>query len=150
MTIAIRAGRPDDHPALLDIWLRAVRATHGFLTEDRIQALLPLLRDRYLAAVELWVAAGADGAPEGFMGLDGSKAEMLFVDPDRHGRGTGRALLAHAAALKGDLTLDVNEQNPGALAFYRRCGFRQTGRSPLDGQGQPFPLIHMTSAPPER
>ncbi|WP_225770179.1 acetyltransferase [Inquilinus sp. Marseille-Q2685] len=147
MTVAIRPGQPGDHPALLDIWLRAVRATHDFLTEAEIQAMLPLLRDQYLAAVELWVAAVPDGAAEGFMGLDGAKVEMLFVDPDRHGRGIGRALLSHAAALKGMLTLDVNEQNPGALAFYRKCGFRATGRSPLDGQGQPFPLIHMTLTP---
>jgi putative acetyltransferase len=145
--VTIRPGLPEDHPALLDIWLHAVRATHGFLTEAEIQAMLPMLRDQYLAAVELWVSAGPDGTPEGFMGLDGSKVEMLFVDPDRHGRGIGRALLAHAAALKGDLTLDVNEQNPGAVAFYRKCGFRETGRSPLDGQGRAFPLIHMTSAP---
>lgn len=147
MTVAIRPGRLEDHPALLDIWLRAVRATHDFLTEPETQAMLPMLRDQYLAAVELWVAAGPDGAPEGFMGLDDAKVEMLFVDPDRHGRGTGRRLLAQAAAMKGELTLDVNEQNPGAVAFYRRCGFRETGRSPLDGQGQPFPLVHMTSAP---
>lgn len=146
MTVSIRPGRPEDHPVLLDIWLRAVRATHHFLTEADIQGLLPLLRDQYLAAVELWVAAGPDDAPVGFMGLDGAKVEMLFVDPDRHGQGTGRALLAQAGALKGALTLDVNEQNPGALAFYRRLGFRETGRSPLDGQGRPFPLIHMAQA----
>ena len=145
MTIDIRPGRPADHPALLDIWLRAVRATHHFLEEDDIQFFLPLLRDRYLGMVELWVAAGEDDAPVGFIGLDGSKVEMLFVDPDRHGRGTGRALLAQAAALKGALTLDVNEQNPGALLFYRRCGFHQTGRSAVDGMGKPFPLIHMAS-----
>ena len=143
MTVAIRAGRPEDNPGLLDIWLRAVRATHHFLTEDDIQVFVPLLRDHYLAMAELWVAAGADDAPVGFMGLAEAKVEMLFVDPDRHGLGTGRALLAHAAALKGALTLDVNEQNPGALAFYRKCGFRETGRSPVDGMGMAFPLIHM-------
>ncbi|MDR6293960.1 putative acetyltransferase [Inquilinus ginsengisoli] len=145
MTVAIRAGRLDDNPELLDIWLRAVRATHHFLTEDDIQVFVPLLRDHYLAMAELWVAAGAGDAPVGFMGLAEAKVEMLFVDPDRHGLGTGRALLAHAAALKGALTLDVNEQNPGAVAFYRRCGFRETGRSPVDGMGMAFPLIHMAA-----
>jgi putative acetyltransferase len=145
MTVAIRPGRAEDHARLLDLWLRAVRATHHFLSEADIQVFVPLLRDQYFGMVELWVAAGADDAPAGFMGLDGSKVEMLFVDPDRHGLGTGRALLAHAAALKGALTLDVNEQNPGAVAFYRRCGFRETGRSPVDGMGMPFPLIHMAA-----
>ena len=39
--------------------------------------------------------------------------------------------------------LDVNEQNPQALAFYQRMGFQVVGRSAVDGQGNPFPLLHM-------
>jgi putative acetyltransferase len=39
--------------------------------------------------------------------------------------------------------LDVNEQNPQALGFYQHQGFVITGRSPLDGQGNPFPLLHL-------
>lgn len=37
----------------------------------------------------------------------------------------------------------MNEQNPQASGFYRHYGFVITGRSPLDGQGNPFPLLHM-------
>jgi putative acetyltransferase len=37
----------------------------------------------------------------------------------------------------------VNEQNPQGVAFYRHMGFGQVGRSELDGQGNPFPLLHM-------
>lgn len=37
----------------------------------------------------------------------------------------------------------MNEQNPQAVGFYLHYGFVQTGRSPLDGEGRPFPLLHM-------
>lgn len=138
----LRAATREDHPALLAIWLRAVRATHAFLTEPDIQALHPLVRDHALPALELWVLE-EDGACAGWMGLDGAKLEALFIDPDRAGRGHGRRLVEQARALKGPLTLDVNEQNPSAVAFYRRLGFRVVGRSDLDSQGRPFPLLHM-------
>lgn len=138
----LRPGTPEDHPALLDLWLRSVRATHAFLTEADIQDLHPLVRDFALPALELWVLE-ENGRLHGWMGLDGAKLEALFIDPDHAGKGHGRRLVEHARALKGPLTLDVNEENPGAVAFYRRLGFRVTGRSDLDGQGRPFPLLHM-------
>ena len=43
----------------------------------------------------------------------------------------------------GVRTLDVNEQNPLAAGFYERAGFVVVGRSPVDGAGRPFPLLHM-------
>ena len=55
-------------------------------------------------------------------------------------------LLAHARRLKGALSVDVNEQNPQALAFYLQCGFVQVGRSPLDPAGRPFPILHLREA----
>ena len=139
----IRLQTAEDRPQLVAIWLDAVRATHHFLSEEEIQSFLPLVRDVCLTALEVWVAEDSPGEPLGFMGLDGAKVEALFVAPAHHGRGIGRALLAHAESRKGRLTVDVNEQNPEALAFYKRCGFTQTGRSDLDGMGKPFPLIHM-------
>ncbi|MGY0625916.1 MAG: GNAT family N-acetyltransferase, partial [Paraglaciecola chathamensis] len=39
--------------------------------------------------------------------------------------------------------VDVNEQNPKALGFYQRIGFKVVGRSELDGQGKPYPLLHL-------
>ena len=46
------------------------------------------------------------------------------------------------------LTVDVNEQNPQAVGFYRHYGFIQVARSPLDGEGKPFPLLHMALPTP--
>lgn len=139
----IRPATPDDRDTLTELWLRSVRATHTFLTEDDVQRLLPLVRNEALAALEVWVLEEA-GRPVGFSGLAGNKLEGLFLDPDHIGRGGGRRLVEHARRLKGPLTVDVNEQNPAAVQFYRALGFREVGRSPVDSGGRPFPLIHMT------
>ena len=48
----IRQATNADHPLLLDLWLRSVRATHHFLQPSDIEALLPQLRDTYLVAAD--------------------------------------------------------------------------------------------------
>ena len=138
----IRLSLARELPLLLALWERSVRATHHFLAEADILFYKPLVRDM-LPAVELWVAEEPPGNLAGFMVLEENKVEALFLDPDYFGLGLGRAMLNHARALKGPLTVDVNEANQGARVFYQRCGFVQTGRSPLDGTGKPFPLMHL-------
>jgi len=55
----------------------------------------------------------------------------------------GAALVRHGLSLYPDMTTDVNEQNNQALGFYEKMGFKRTGRSSLDGQGRPYPIIHL-------
>jgi putative acetyltransferase len=142
--VKIRKATVSDHPALLDIWLESVRATHHFLSEDDIQALLPIVRDAALPNLELWVLTAEDGsAAVGFMGLDGPMVEALFIAPRWSRKGGGRQLLDHARSIKGRLRVDVNEQNPEAVRFYLACDFEIIGRSPVDSAGRPFPLLHM-------
>jgi putative acetyltransferase len=141
----IRRGRSAETEALVELWERSVRATHDFLSEPDIVALRPLVR---LAldddALELWVLAGDGDEPTGFMGLVGNDIAALFLDPAHLRRGGGRRLVAHAETLRGgDLTVDVNEQNPAALGFYQALGFAVVGRSPVDDAGRPFPLLHL-------
>jgi putative acetyltransferase len=145
----IRRAIPTDRDVLLDIWLRSVRATHTFLSEEDIQSFVPLVRE-YLASggPEFWVLCSDSGALMGFMGMSGCKMEALFLAPEFHGQGGGRRMVRHAQALKGELTVDVNEQNPAACRFYQACGFVVEGRSELDGTGRPFPLLHMRLAAP--
>lgn len=143
----IRKRRPADDAALADLWERSVRATHDFLGEDDIQLFFPLVRDSYLPTLDVWLLELADGTPAGFIGTDQEKVEMLFVEPTHRGQGIGRQLLDHARALQPRLSVDVNEQNPQAHGFYRHYGFEETGRSQTDGQGQPFPIIHMRLKP---
>jgi putative acetyltransferase len=140
----ITAYLEEDHDYLVELWYRAVRETHAFLTEADIAFYRRIVDEQALKHVEVWVEKDDSGVPLGFIGLDGSMVEMLFVDPDRHGQGIGTRLLRYAEQLKGSrLRVDVNEQNDGAYAFYQRYGFVQTGRSELDGSGRPFPLLHL-------
>lgn len=142
--IRLRPSRPDETGRLFDIWHGAVVATHDFLSAEDLDAIARIVRDDYLPVADFWVAAGANDCAEGFLGMTGAKVDALFVDPAAHGRGIGRALMAHARAqCDGPLDVDVNEQNPGAIAFYRRLGFREIGRSSYDDAGRPYPLLHL-------
>ncbi|MBJ8348048.1 acetyltransferase [Antrihabitans sp. YC2-6] len=129
--------------SLAAIWKRAVEATHHFLTPSDIAGYEPRVRNDYLPRVEVWVAVDETDIPVGFIGLAGSKIEMLFVDPIAHGGGFGSALVDAVAAHHDTLTVDVNEQNPDAHEWYLRRGFEQTGRSTEDSDGRPFPLLHL-------
>ena len=141
----IRRSRAADLDTLVALWERSVRATHDFLTETDIEALRPLVREALSDdALELWVLTEKTDVPIGFMGLAGHDIAALFLEPARRGRGGGRRLVAHAQELRdGDLTVDVNEQNPAARGFYEALGFLVVGRSPLDDDGRPFPVLHM-------
>jgi len=141
----IRRAQPEDHQVLLGIWEQSVRASHGFLSEQDIQFLLPIVRDQALPGLEVWVLCETS-QPIGFMGLDGNQLAALFIAPTSFRRGGGKAMLEHARKLKGALQVDVNEQNPRAVAFYLSNGFVVNGRSPTDSLGLPFPLLHLTEA----
>ena len=142
MVATIRQSRPDDAGAAFAVWEAAVAATHHFLSEtDRVE--IESLVRTILGETPMWLAVDDDGGIAGFMILDGSHMEALFVDPARHRSGVGRALVEQALRLSAVLTTDVNEQNAGAVAFYERLGFVRKGRSERDGQGRPYPLIHL-------
>lgn len=132
---------PAELDALLDVWESSVRATHAFLSEADIVALRPQVLEG-LGAVSLWIAREDDGRIAGFVGVHGDMLEMLFVRAAARGRGIGSALMLRVLE-EGVARLDVNEQNPQALGFYERMGFERVGRSATDGQGRPFPLLHM-------
>ena len=140
----VRDSRPDDVPHLLEVWRRSVDATHDFLSSEDHAAIDRIVAEDYLPSAELMVAADASDLPIAFLGGNGREIESLFVDPSVHGRGVGRSLVERfARGGEGDLRVDVNEQNLGARAFYERLGFRVAGRSALDGDGRPYPLLHL-------
>lgn len=140
-SLIIRKASPADFPALTGIWSRSVKATHDFLPEADFLTIQRALAELYFPAVELWLAEMA-GEPVGFMGMADGKVEMLFVEPEVFGKGAGKMLFDHALA-RGATLVDVNEQNPRAVAFYLRQGFEVMARSPVDATGKPFPILHL-------
>ncbi|EGQ5286824.1 GNAT family N-acetyltransferase [Enterobacter hormaechei] len=139
----IEAAHPAQFERLVAVWESSVRATHHFLQESDIAALRPLLLNAYLPNLRIVVARDDAGIIHGFLGVDKNRIEMLFVDDASRGKGIGKMLLQYAIAEFGVNEVDVNEQNPQGVAFYLHMGFEQVGRSELDGQGNPFPLLHM-------
>lgn len=140
--ITIRSSRPSDGERAVEIWRRAVDATHDFLSpQDRLA--IDELVCSFLPQATLWLAVDHKDYPLAFMLIDNGHMEALFVDPACRGTGIGAALVRHGLSLHPKMTTDVNEQNGQAIGFYERMGFRRTGRSPIDGQGRPYPLIHL-------
>jgi putative acetyltransferase len=141
--VRIRRGTPADVPRALEIWRSAVDATHGFLTtEDRLHIDV-IVAEQFLPNAELWLATDDTGRVMGFMAMDGSAIDALFVDAAVHGQGYGTLLVDHAWSLNPNLTVDANEQAANAVAFYVNRGFRVVGRSETDRDGRPYPLIHL-------
>ncbi|MGI9275434.1 MAG: acetyltransferase [Endozoicomonas sp.] len=133
----------DEYPEIVEVWEASVRATHNFLTENDIQFFKPLILNDFLAAVNLRCVKNDNGTILGFLGVAEDNIEMLFLDPQSRGKGIGRLLAQYAIEQMDAKKVDVNEQNPDAVGFYQHMGFEVTSRSPLDGMGKPFPILHM-------
>lgn len=136
-------AKKEDYVEIVDVWEASVRETHDFLTENDIARLKPLVLNTYLDAVDLDCVKNEAGEIVGFIGIQGDRIEMLFIDPDYRGKSVGKFLTRYATEEVGATKVDVNEQNTQAVGFYEHLGFEVIGRSPFDGQGKPFPLLHM-------
>ena len=135
-TVRIVPARPGDVPVILQM-IRALgeyeQLSHEVTaTEDDIRTWL--FGPRPAAEV---VLAYAGEAPVGFalyfhnfstfLGRPGLYLEDLFVVPDWRGKGVGRRLLSHVAAIAvqthcGRMEWSVLDWNESAIGFYRRLG----------------------------
>lgn len=106
-----------------------------------------------LPRAECLVAEG-EGAISGFaLGYPdarGAHVVTLDVHPSARRRGLGRELLQRllerlAAAGADRAILEVDVRNSGAIAFYRRLGFRRAGRL-IDYYGAGLDAFEMTKA----
>lgn len=142
----LRVEQPgqQDYPLLLELWEASVRATHHFLTEADIQFFKKMIREKELFSfVELTVVRNESDVILGFSGVADGNLEMLFIHPNERGKGIGKLLAGRAIRQQAVTKVDVNEQNPEAVAFYQRMGFEVISRSELDSSGKPFPVLHM-------
>lgn len=88
---------------------------------------LGFFRDHVFAECEVWIAQ--TDAIDGFIAFREGWVEHLYVRPDCHRRGLGKALLMLAMNSHLLLRLWVFQRNTAAVSFYRACGFREIERT---------------------
>jgi putative acetyltransferase len=149
MSFFLRAYREADWPALLDLWIESWSFTRPDID---FAARGPWLQGLFARAAQEGgriVVAQDEQGPIGFVLFVPARQwlEQIVVRPRAFGSGAARALLRQAkrSCPKG-LGLDVNADNPRALALYRSEGFAQTGegRNPLSGL--PIVILRWTPA----
>ncbi len=129
-----------DDDAIVDIWLKASRLAHAFLDDDFLTREADNIRNVYLPMADtrtVW----ADDRLVGFISLLGNQVGGLFLDPDCHGRGLGRALVDDAVARMGTLELDVFVKNDIGRRFYERYGFTEVEQRIDEPTGEP--VLHL-------
>jgi len=142
-TSVIRKYRPADCEDVLNVWGRASALAHPFLGGDFLELERRNIPDLYLPKAETWVWE-ADGQVVGFISLLGNEVGAIFVDPEFHRTGIGRALMDRARALRGELEVEVFEKNLLGRAFYAKMGFELVHRKVHDQTG--FPLLRLRLA----
>lgn len=143
MSHTIRLAHAEDYSRIMEIWESAVKATHDFLAEEDFNYFKEAIPRDYLPNLEVYLITENEKA-EGFASVAEGNLEMLFIHNDTRGKGYGRTLYEFMKEKTSLTKVDVNEQNPQAIGFYEKMGFRQTGRSEKDGSGKDYPIIHMS------
>lgn len=141
--ITIRLSRADETGRLYEIWYDAFCVSHNFIAPKDVADIKHMVRKDYLPGKSFWVAVDRDDCAVGFMRLDGSHVDSLFVHPEMQKQGIGRELLSHAYSLSDELSVEVNEQNLEARRFYEHMGFVKVGWTATDAGGRPYPLLMM-------
>ena len=141
----LESPAPEELNALTGLWERSVRATHDFLAPEDIAFFRRIVREEALSGVEeLYVIRDSENRFAAFAGIEAGNLEMLFVAPEKRGKGLGRELVEYLVAHRGVRRVDVNEQNAQAAGFYVRMGFRVVSRSDTDPSGRPYPILHLS------
>lgn len=119
----IRKLKETDLNDVMQIWLNTNIKAHNFIDAkywmdnyDMVKKMLPL--------AEIYVHEH-DGSEriDGFIGLNGSYIEGIFVEEAAQSKGIGKRLLDFTKEIKPSLSLNVYQKNVRAVSFYQREHF---------------------------
>lgn len=131
----------NDYSKALEIWERAVIATHDFLKEkDRLELKFEI--PTYFKYVEAYLWSDAKEVI-GFSGTKDKNLEMLFIDPIYFKKGYGTKILQTLIQENKVQYVDVNKDNHNAIKFYIKNGFEKYRESEKDEQGRDYPILHL-------
>jgi putative acetyltransferase len=140
ISYTIRRYEEKDLNDVLDAWESASLLAHPFLSKEFMEIERQNIPTVYIPIAETWVAE-CSGKVVGFIALIGNEVGAIFVQPAFHGKGIGLALMDKAQSLRGDLELEVFEENEIGRRFYDRYGFEYVGERMHEESGHK--LLHM-------
>lgn len=118
----VRPYNKSDLDDVLLSWERAVKIAHPFLNNEFLELERYNIPNVYLPNTETWVVE-REKRVIGFISLIGNEVGAIFVQPEFHGSGAGRALMDKAQELHGDLEVEVFKANLIGCDFYSKYGF---------------------------
>jgi len=143
--------RPYDDVDLIPcmmLWAKSTRRAHRFLGLGAWFRQAWRLWRGQLRQAATWVYV-QQGLVCGFISIHPQRhIAGLFVDPARQRAGIGSRLLNCVHETVHLDSVDVYSLNQGARQFYERHGFTVADVSPVDADGEPYGLLHMTRAVP--
>lgn len=115
-------NKNSDTEAVMQIWLEENIKAHCFISQeywknnyDYVKSVLP--------KAEIYVYTENDKI-SGFLGMNGSFIEGIFVKSNNQHNGIGTTLLNKAKHENSKLTLNVYKKNAPAFSFYHKNDFK--------------------------
>lgn len=140
----IRQYENSDLEAVLSSWETATRLAHPFMTDEFIAQERINVAEIYLPNTDTWVVE-VEGLVKGFVALMGNEVGAIFLQPECHGQGLGKALIDKARALQGDLEVEVFKENTMGVKFYSKYGFEQLEEKLHEPTGQQLLRLKFTA-----
>jgi putative acetyltransferase len=140
----IRQYKDSDLDAVLSSWERATRLAHPFMTDEFISQERKNVAEMYLPNTDTWVIE-LDEEVKGFIALMGNEVGAIFLQPECHGKGAGKALMDKAQELHGDLEVEVFRENTIGRKFYSRYGFEHLEEKLHEPTGQQVLRLKFTA-----
>jgi putative acetyltransferase len=142
MKIEIQPYNDKFKEQMIQVWESSVRATHDFLIPSDIDYYKKIVSAIDFNSFQVFCLTEVDTL-HGFIGIADNKIEMLFLAPERIGKGLGKTLINFAINELGANKVDVNEQNQNAANFYTKFGFVTYARADKDDEGKDYPILKM-------
>jgi chorismate mutase/GNAT superfamily N-acetyltransferase len=143
LDLVLRPATEEDLAEVHAVFLAASRGPGQPPDARTPEAIRAWIDDLPARGQEVWVAT-RDDSVLGFLSLRGSWVPLLFVHPDRPGRGAGAALIDLAKALRPHgFGLRVHQSNARARDFYLRHGLVELESTDGSGYHDEAPDLQM-------
>lgn len=124
--LCVRPYAATDFDPVVDVWHASKRDVYTFIPLEQtytIEIDREFFRDHIEPRCALFVAA-LDGVIVGYLGMQGSYVDRLYVHPGRQRDGVGTELISLAKDRSAPgLELHTHQKNERARRFYEKHGF---------------------------